>query len=107
MAGFLGDSEAADAAVLMLSELFTNAILYSASRLPGGLVTVTVKTGNAMLRVDVIDQGNLPVCVAAPRGLGTGLAIVSQLADVFGADGPDRWFALEIGGDRRPAESGL
>jgi anti-sigma regulatory factor (Ser/Thr protein kinase) len=98
--GFLPGSPAADDAALMTSELFTNAILYSASRLPGGVVLVSVRTGNTWIRVDVFDQGDIPPCIAAPSGLGQGLEIVRQLADVFGADGPDRWFSLRLGGAR-------
>lgn len=95
--GFLPGSPAADGAALMTSELVTNAILYSASRVPGGLVTVNVRTGNGMVRVDVIDQGAVPSRLSAPHGIGAGLAIVSQLADVFGADGQDRWFSIRTG----------
>jgi anti-sigma regulatory factor (Ser/Thr protein kinase) len=97
---FLPAKPAADDASLMTSELFTNAIQYSASRLPGGIVTVSVRTGNGSARVDVLDQGEIPPCLAAPHGLGQGLEIVRQLADVFGADGPDRWFSLRLGGAR-------
>jgi anti-sigma regulatory factor (Ser/Thr protein kinase) len=86
-----------DDAALMTSELVTNAILHSASGLPGGSVTVTVAARGGMARVDVIDQGGMPPCATA-HGLGAGLAIVAQLADVFGADGCDRWFALRTGG---------
>jgi anti-sigma regulatory factor (Ser/Thr protein kinase) len=100
VAGFLADSPAADDAALMTSELVTNAIQYSASRLPGGIVTVSVTTENGLARVDVLDQGEIPPCLAAPHGLGQGLEIVRQLADVFGADGPDRWFSLRLGGTR-------
>jgi anti-sigma regulatory factor (Ser/Thr protein kinase) len=106
VAGFFAAPSAPDAA-LMTSELVTNAIVHSASGLPGGSVTVTVAAGEETVRVDVIDQGAVP---AAPshgnqrgnntpvRSLGKGLAIVAQLADVFGADGCDRWFALRAGG---------
>ncbi len=102
VAGFLPGSPAADDAALLTSELVTNAVLYSASRLPGGIVTVSVRTGNGSVRVDVIDQGDVPPCLAAPRGLGAGLAIVGELADVFGADGPDRWFSLRSRSDETP-----
>jgi hypothetical protein len=98
VAGFFAGSPAAADAALMTSELFTNAILHSASRLPGGMVTVTVTTGEEAARVDVIDQGALPSYAAAPHSLGKGLAIVAQLAELFGADGCDRWFALRTGG---------
>ena len=79
-------------------ELFTNAILYSASRLPGGQVTVSVGIAGELLRVDVIDQGEIAPCMAMPRGIGQGLALVAALADASGADGCDRWFALRAGG---------
>jgi anti-sigma regulatory factor (Ser/Thr protein kinase) len=77
-----------------------NAITYSASRLPGGSVTVKVAADSGTARVDVIDQGEMPSCTPAPHGLGKGLAIVAQLADVFGADGCVRWFTLRTGGAR-------
>ena len=98
VAGFFPSPAAAADAALMTSELFTNAILYSASRLPGGHVTVSVGMAGGSLRVDVVEQGAVPPCLAAPHGLGAGLAIVSQLADASGADGRDRWFALRTGG---------
>jgi anti-sigma regulatory factor (Ser/Thr protein kinase) len=97
VAGFFAAPDAPDAA-LMASELVTNAIVHSASGLPGGSVTVMVAASEETVRVDVIDQGALPTSATAPRGLGKGLAIVARLADVFGADGCDRWFALRTGG---------
>jgi serine/threonine-protein kinase RsbW len=100
VAGFVPGSTAADDVVLLTSELVTNAILHSASRLPGGQVTVSVRTADDMVRVDVVDQGAVAPCLTAPRGLGQGLALVAALADVFGADGCDRWFALRTGGAR-------
>lgn len=84
----------------MTSELVTNAILYSASRLPGGQVTVSVGVAGGSFRVDVIDQGEITPRMAAPRGLGQGLALVAALADTSGTDGRDRWFALRAGGGR-------
>ena len=100
VAGFFPVPAAAGDAALMTSELLTNAILYSASRLPGGQVTVSVRSSDAMVRVDVVDQGAVAPCLTAPRGLGQGLVLVAALADVFGADGCDRWFALRTGGAR-------
>jgi anti-sigma regulatory factor (Ser/Thr protein kinase) len=98
VAGFVPDPATASDVALLTSELVTNAIVHSASRLPGGLVTVSVAAGNGMVRVDVTDQGAVPPDLTAPRGLGQGLALVAALADVFGADGCDRWFALRTGG---------
>ncbi|HEY1323170.1 MAG TPA: ATP-binding protein [Streptosporangiaceae bacterium] len=99
VAGFAPGS-AADDVALMTSELVTNAILHSASRLPGGQVTVSVRAMHDMVRVEVTDQGVVPPDLTSHRGLGQGLAIVAALADVFGADGCDRWFALQTGGAR-------
>ena len=99
VAGFLAGSPAAADAALLTSELFTNAITYTASCLPGGSVTVKVAAGSGTARVDVIDQGALPGATAH-HGLGKGLVIVAQLAELFGADGSDRWFALRTGGAR-------
>jgi anti-sigma regulatory factor (Ser/Thr protein kinase) len=98
VAGFFPVPAAAADAALMTSELVTNAILHSASGLPGGRVTVGVGTAGGSLRVDVIDQGEIPPCMAARGGLGQGLALVAALADASGADGRDRWFALRPGG---------
>jgi anti-sigma regulatory factor (Ser/Thr protein kinase) len=82
----------------MTSELATNAILHSASGLPGGTFTVSVSTIGGSLRVGVIDQGGPAPRAASPRGLGYGLALVSLLADDYGTGGRDRWFALPAGG---------
>lgn len=105
VASFMPGSPAAHDAALLTSELFTNAILYSASRLPGGVVLVSVRTGSSWIRVDVTDQGEIPPCTAAPPGLGQGLEIVRQLADAFGDEDASRWFSLHYvvsqeGGDR-------
>jgi anti-sigma regulatory factor (Ser/Thr protein kinase) len=97
VAGFFGAPSVPDAA-LLTSELVTNALIHSASGLPGGTVTVTVTAGQECARVDVIDQGALPASASAQHGLGKGLGIVAALADVFGADGSDHWFALRAGG---------
>jgi anti-sigma regulatory factor (Ser/Thr protein kinase) len=105
IAGIVADSQAADTAVLGVSELFTNAILHSASGLPGGLVAVTLRITSEAVRVDVVDEGELPSGTAMSHGLGAGLAIVSQLADVFGADGRDRWFMVRAASSLPVAEA--
>ncbi len=97
---FLPASPAADDVALMTSELVTNAIVHSGSGLPGGEVLVSVSTGRTWIRVDVFDQGELSASIDAPPGLGLGLEIVARLADLFGADGPDRWFSVRTGGVR-------
>jgi signal transduction histidine kinase len=58
--GFVPGSPAADDLALLTSELITNAILHSASRLPGGEVTVSVQAADGMVRVDVTNLGELP-----------------------------------------------
>jgi anti-sigma regulatory factor (Ser/Thr protein kinase) len=98
VAGFFPVPAAAADAALMTSELVTNAILHSASGLPGGRVTVGIGTAGGSLRVDVIDQGEMPPCMPTPRGLGQGLLLVAALADASGANGRDRWFELQAGG---------
>jgi serine/threonine-protein kinase RsbW len=97
-AGFFPVPATAGDAALMTSELATNAILHSASGVPGGTFAVSVTAIGGLLRVDVIDQGEIRPCMAAPRGLGQGLALVAALADASGADGRDRWFALRASG---------
>ncbi|MFG1709884.1 ATP-binding protein [Nonomuraea sp. M3C6] len=48
----------ADSALLVVSELVANAVLHTVSGLAGGLVTVVVREiGDAIARIDVIDQG--------------------------------------------------
>ena len=97
----LAGSPAAEDAVLCVDELFANAVLHSASGLPGGEVTVVVSIAGGTARIDVIDEGPLPPGACPSRGLGQGMVIVSRLADVFGTDGSDRWFT--VGTARRPA----
>jgi hypothetical protein len=80
----------------MIAFVTSSLAISAASGLPGGSVTVKVAAGDRTARVDVIDEGAMRAC--APHGLGKGLAIVAQLADVFGAEGCDRWFALRTGG---------
>ena len=106
VADCLADSPAAANAALMVTELFTNAILYSTSGHPGGSVTVSIALGRGMARIHVIDQGGhlepsqaarsvVAAAADAPR-LGAGLTIVRELADEFVVDGPDKCFTLRI-----------
>jgi anti-sigma regulatory factor (Ser/Thr protein kinase) len=91
-----------DDAVLMVSELVTNAIVHSNSRRPGGTVTVTVLESADGVRVEVADYGSeltTPV-VRADRNAtdGHGLFLVQSLADQWGylrgEAGTTVWFAL-------------
>jgi anti-sigma regulatory factor (Ser/Thr protein kinase) len=103
----LSGSPAADDAALMVSELFTNAILYTRSGQPGGVVTVTIAIGRGRARIHVIDQGAhleridagqvAAIIAVAPR-FGGGLTIVRELADEFTAEGPDKCFTLRVAG---------
>jgi anti-sigma regulatory factor (Ser/Thr protein kinase) len=45
----------ADAAVPLVSELFSNSLRHSESGAPGGTVTVTVTAGSGVVRVEVAD----------------------------------------------------
>ncbi|HUY46945.1 MAG TPA: ATP-binding protein [Streptosporangiaceae bacterium] len=92
----------ADVAVLLCSELVTNAVLHSDSGEPGGTVTVVVLNLSGAVRVEVIDNGSAsrtPVVkseVYVPDG--HGLFLVEQLADTWGYNrdevGTTVWFRL-------------
>jgi len=85
----LGQADpATDVAVLLTSEIVTNAVLHSNSRRAGGTVTITaVETGGGV-RIDVADEGSersIPEvkghgCVSG----GHGLLLVQTLADQWG-----------------------
>lgn len=91
-----------DVAVLLCSELVTNAVLHTASGQPGGTVTIVVLRLSDAVRVEVIDHGSAsstPVVkgeVLAPDG--HGLFLVDQLADSWGyvldQVGTTVWFRL-------------
>lgn len=76
-----------DDAVLVLSELFTNAILHSDSGKPGGLIVVQISRWRLGVRIAVTDQGsgNQPV-IRDPGACsdlaesGNGLYLAAQLA---------------------------
>jgi len=85
----LGQADpATDVAVLLASEIVTNAVLHSNSRRAGGTVTITaVETGGGV-RIEVADEGSersIPEvkghgCVSG----GHGLLLVQTLADQWG-----------------------
>ena len=92
----------ADEAVLLCSELVTNAVLHSESGRPGGTVTVVVLGLPGAVRVEVVDNGSArstPVVkaeVCEPHG--HGLFLVEQLAEDWGYTrdevGTMVWFRL-------------
>jgi anti-sigma regulatory factor (Ser/Thr protein kinase) len=98
----------ADAAVLLTSELVTNAVVHSKSGLPGGTVELAVSTRAGILLISVTDNGSdarLPAAGNDPGGEhGNGLLLVESLADDWGyvslADRTVVWFRL--GGRGRP-----
>jgi anti-sigma regulatory factor (Ser/Thr protein kinase) len=92
----------ADDAVLLTSELVTNAIVHTASG-KGGKVIVTVYRADTRVRVEVKDDGSEQAPVAHPVGeareSGFGLELVELMADRWGHWGGQRgrvvWFMLE------------
>jgi anti-sigma regulatory factor (Ser/Thr protein kinase) len=98
----LGVDPRAEAAVLLTSEVMTNAVTHSRSRLPGGTVAVVVATSPSGLLVTVTDNGSdstIPM-VRYRRGAehGNGLLLVETLADAWGyLSNPARttvWFRI-------------
>jgi len=91
-----------DVAVLLCSELVTNAVMHSDSGQPGGTVTVVVLSLAGAVRVEVIDNGSAtstPIVkseVCEPDG--HGLFLVEQLASIWGYHqdevGTTVWFRL-------------
>lgn len=86
VADLLKGSPLRDDAVMVLSELFTNAVVHTDSGKPGGLVTVQVSRWRGGVRIAVTDQGSPRVPVICtptacePAESGNGLFMVSCLA---------------------------
>lgn len=78
----------ADTAMLLTSELVTNAVTHSRSGLPGGTVELVVAARAACMLFSVIDNGSdtaLPKPGNDPGGeSGNGLLLVENLADDWG-----------------------
>jgi anti-sigma regulatory factor (Ser/Thr protein kinase) len=77
--------QAAETAVLIVSELVTNAVLHSGSAVIG----CALRLGNGLLRIEVTDQGSGPpeptVCKATADDVsGRGLLLVSTISDEWG-----------------------
>lgn len=86
--------DAADLAELAVSELFTNAVLYTRSGRPGGTVTVIISGGHGGVEVHLHDLGAVGSAVPRPRHAidaagemaegGRGLLLVESVSAEFG-----------------------
>jgi two-component sensor histidine kinase len=102
-----------DDAVLLISELTTNAVQHSASREPGGTFTVHLDVHEGeYVWAEVRDCGGLwrPGIPRADSG-GRGLEIVRNVASDWGRDGDETtgwvvWFRLEWPATR-PSHGGI
>jgi anti-sigma regulatory factor (Ser/Thr protein kinase) len=78
-----------DDAVLLVSELFANSLRHSGSGVPGETVTVAVRIGNGIVRVEVTDRAGpgTPKLRPASRDAegGRGLQLVAALAVRWGS----------------------
>jgi anti-sigma regulatory factor (Ser/Thr protein kinase) len=96
------ENPAADVAVLLTSEIVTNAVVHSNSRCAGGTVTVLITEIGRGLRVEVVDNGSdrsTPVVKGDIYASdGHGLYLVQTLADQWGYvrddTGTTVWFWL-------------
>ena len=77
-----------DAAVLLVSEVFGNSVRHSGSGAPGETVTVAVRAGGGIVRVEVTDRaGTGTPELRSPGGDaegGRGLQLVASLAARWG-----------------------
>jgi serine/threonine-protein kinase RsbW len=109
VASLLDGSPLCEDAVVVVSELFTNALLHTDSGKPGGLVVVQVTRWLLGVRIAVTDQGSAerPVigdgrsCCAGGRGL----YLVSRLAEHLSwHDDPSGRTICAILGARNPSD---
>ncbi len=99
---FLDDSPLSADAVTCLSELVTNSVEHSKSRVPGGHVTIRATLAAGRLRVEVEDQGGpwREPDTAADSARGRGLHIVGALSRTWGTTGDGArsrvaWFEMD------------
>jgi anti-sigma regulatory factor (Ser/Thr protein kinase) len=94
-----------DNAVLLTSELVTNAVMHSRSRCDGGTVTVLIVESGGGVRIEIADEGS-ELSSPVVRGDvyasdGHGLYLVQTLADQWGYlrddSGTTVWFWLGTG----------
>lgn len=98
----------AEVAVLLTSEVATNAVVHSNSRRPGGIIRLMITEMVGGIRIEVTDDGS-DLFTPAVRGDvyasdGHGLFLVQTLADqwgyVRGETGTTVWFCLSHGRSR-------
>jgi anti-sigma regulatory factor (Ser/Thr protein kinase) len=77
-----------DAAILLVSEIFSNSVRHSGSGAPGETVTVAVISGDGTVRVEVTDRAGPGTPELRPAGRdaegGRGLQLVAGLAAQWG-----------------------
>lgn len=99
--GVLEPCPVVDEAVLLISELCTNAVQHSDSRLPGGTFTVHVEVYEGeYVRAEVRDCGGLWTGRTPRTDGGHGLEIVRKTASDWGRDGDETrgwivWFRVD------------
>ncbi|HUY51092.1 MAG TPA: ATP-binding protein [Streptosporangiaceae bacterium] len=121
VSGLLQGSPFRDDAVVILSELFANAVLHTESGKPGGLVTIQVARWRRAVRIAVTDQGSSTRPVIRDRSgdgemaeSGHGLYLAARLAQRLGwhDDASGRTITAFLGqlptlpGESRPARYG-
>lgn len=101
-----------DAAVLLVSELFGNSIRHGGSGFPGETVTVAVRMGNGVVRVEVTNRSGpgVPELGSAERDAegGRGLQLVAELATRWGwrrrGGRTQTWFEIQYELPRRAVD---
>lgn len=101
-----GNHRQHDTALLLTSELVTNAVAHSRSGRPGGTLDLVVSATCSALLISVTDdgpEGGLPAISAPPGGTsGNGLVLVDTLSDGWGyrhdAGQTTVWFRLRAVG---------
>ncbi|QVQ51709.1 ATP-binding protein [Spiractinospora alimapuensis] len=114
----LGDLPEADTAILLTSEVVTNAVVHSDSGAPGGKFDIAVIVGDGHVRVEVGDSGSSSVPVPQERDAfdiadhGRGLDLVEALSARWGTADRDYgrmvWFELrtQVSGSRGEGPAG-